>query len=187
MNKTLLSLLTFTLFVSSSLFADSKVEARADAFFSTSKRYRDVYGNVNSSYQLEVSISNDNIVDTFINFDWLSKQGRHSGCNTNTKIQVSNLTGGVKFRYPYYELLVPYIGAGFNAGSVSLKNHSCYKNSRKTKIAFGYTLKSGVYIPLEDPYFIDLFIDYLSLNANFKKGITRLNGFKMGIGVGLTW
>lgn len=187
MKKLLFSLLPSLFLFISPLAADYKFEIRTAAFVPSEKHYRQVYGQLNSSYQAEASLSNDNIVDSFINFDWHSKQGKSSDCGQASRINVATGTIGVKFRYHLSELLTPYLGAGLSLAGVNTHKRTCHAGTTKhSRIATGYLFKSGIYMPLAPNYFIDIFVDYLHLPVNFHHRI-NVGGLSVGCGIGVNW
>lgn len=185
MNKVFLQLVVaiFLAFFSSVSAEEQEfsVEFRSSAFFHSSKRFRELYGNVGSSYQLEASAPICNCLDGWVNFDWFSKNKR-SGCAS--KVSIANISFGIKFPYQLCEQVTAYIGIGPSLSRIWLKNksHCCHENV--SKLAIGGVLKTGIYYFINQCIFIDLFVDYLYQPINFEKTVD-IGGLKTGAGLGI--
>lgn len=80
---------------------ESTVEIRAAAFFPSSERFRNIYGNAGTSYQVEGSTELYDCVDGWANFDWFSKHGHSIGLSDPTHVSIANFSFGVKFPYRF--------------------------------------------------------------------------------------
>lgn len=179
-------ILTFLCFTASSIFAEfqGNVEVRSGAFFHSSSRFREIYGNVSASYGLESSVKLCHCLDGWANFDWFSKRGKSDGFNDPTRIRIANVSLGVKFPYQLCSNFTPYLGIGPSFSRVWLKNSSRCCRQRTSKMAYGVVFKSGVNYLVCDGVLVDVFIDYLCQCASFKKHVD-VGGLKTGIGLGL--
>ena len=100
MNKALLRIsLVLLCLTICPLFAEfqSSIEIRSAAFFHGSKRFKEIYGNVGASYQLEATTQLYNCLDGWANFDWFSKHGKSDGFNDTTRVSIANTSLGIKF------------------------------------------------------------------------------------------
>lgn len=91
---------------------ENSLEIRSAAFFHSSERFRDIYGNVGGNYQLEVSTKLYDYVDGWGNLDWFSKHGKSDGLKDPTRVRIGNISLGIKFPYRLCEQFTAYIGAG---------------------------------------------------------------------------
>lgn len=177
----------FILFTISVLAADTSLEVRADAFIPTSKPFRKIYGDVGVSYGVEASACMG-CFDGWINFDWFQEHGRshtEPGCKgDSTKIEIANLSFGVKLPYLVCDSFAPYLGIGPSVSKVYLKNKSHCFHEKVSKWAVGGIAKFGVHYYFCDCMFLDLFVDYLFLPVYFHKRVD-IGGFKTGAGIGV--
>ena len=167
------------------LFAEfqSSIEIRSAAFFHSSKRFKEIYGNVGASYQLEASTKLYNCLDGWANFDWFSKHGKSKGFNDPTRVSIANISCGVKFPYQFSEQFTAYIGIGPSLSKIWLKNEPQCGHESTSKLAIGGVLKAGVYYFINRQIFIDVFVDYLYQPVHFETHVD-IGGIKTGIGVG---
>lgn len=168
------------------LFAEfeSSVEIRSAAFFHSSERFREIYGNVGASYQLEASTKLYDCLDGWANFDWFSKHGKSEGFNDPTRVSIANISLGIKFPYQFCEKFTAYIGIGPSLSRIWLKNKSQCGNEKVSKLVIGGVLKTGVYYFISRHVFIDVFVDYLYQPVHFETNVA-IGGIKTGIGVGV--
>lgn len=188
MNKTFLKLI-FAIFLPNLCLAaaeiqDINAEFRYGAFFHTSKRFREIYGNVGASYQLEASTHVYNCLDGWVNLDWFNDHGKPEKCNGNTTVNIANVSLGLKYPYCFCEKYIAYIGIGPSIGRIWLKNKSRCEHEKISKLAIGGLLKTGIYCFITCNIFVDLFIDYLYQPVHFEKDVD-IGGIKPGIGIGI--
>lgn len=174
------------LFLSGSiLFAETSVEFRAAAFFNSSHRFKEIYGNVSPSYQLEANTTFCGCYGAFFNADWVHQNGRSKGCEERTKINIANFSFGLKAFLPFYCDFTGYVGIGPVIGSFHIKNHvrnSCVK-SNNSKCAVGGVFKLGILYAIKCNLFLDVFVDYLYQPVHYSSHI-NLGGVKLGAGLG---
>lgn len=165
------------------------IEIRSAAFFHSSKLFRRLYGNVGTSYELEVStrfqdcLELDNI-EIWANYDQFSKHGKVRHCEgAKTRIDIYDISLGLNYIYPFCNCFEAYAGIGSSLSSVVLKNKSCCFHEKKSKLAAGIVLKSGIVYYLSCQIFLDLFVDYLYQPVNFHHRVD-VGGVKIGGGIG---
>lgn len=190
MNKLMISLFSLILsFFHNPLSAliQNSVEVRAAAFFHSSDGFRDIYGDVSGCYEIEASTNLTAQFDVWANLDWFSKHGKSKGLEDSTRVNITNISAGVK--YPiltWNHHIIPYIGIGASLGQINLKNESNGGNEKETKTAFGGVVKTGVYCFFDDCIFLDLFVDYLYQRIHTHT-LVDIGGFKAGIGIGIAY
>lgn len=124
---------------------DINVEVRSGAFFHSPKRFREIYGSVGVSYQLEATTHLCNCWDGWANFDWFSDHGKPKDCDAKTRVSIASISFGVKYPYQFCERYIAYIGIGPSISRIWLKNRSGCEHERISKLAIGGVLKSGIY------------------------------------------
>lgn len=159
------------------------VEIRGAAFFHSSERFREIYGNVGASYQIEASTPLCNCWDGWVNLDWSSDHDKSKRCDASTRVSITNFSFGIKYPYQFCERYIAYIGIGPSISRVRLKNKSQCEHERISKLAIGGVLKTGIYYFITCNLFVDLFVDYLYQPIHFEKRVD-IGGVKTGIGVG---
>ncbi len=186
MNKLTFRLLF--LFLLGNLFSLMAVETtweiRSAAFFPSSHRFREIYGNVCLSLQLEASAKLYDCADGWANLDWVSKNGKSDGFNDSTKVSIANFSFGIKFPYQLCEQFTAYIGIGPSLSRIWLKNKSQCGHETVSKWAIGGVLKTGIYYYINNCVFIDVFLDYLYQPVPFETHV-NIGGFKTGLGLGV--
>lgn len=197
------TLLIFTLFPILVHGIESTLEIRTAAFYHTSHLYREVYENVTPSYQVEVSFScNPCCYAWWANFAWLHDSGHPitnscssviptcSFCTINptTKVNVANLTLGIRFPYYFTDCFIGYFAIGPSFGRVWYKNtypHPLPPTVRTSQFTYGGIIKLGFYYYFAQCLFLDFFTDYLYQAARINHHTVNLSGFEAGIGLGL--
>lgn len=168
------------------LFAEfqSSIEFRSAAFFHSSERFREIYGTVGTSYQLEASTKFYDCLDGWANFDWSSEHGKSVGFNDPTRVTIANISLGIKIPYQFSEKFTAYIGIGPNLSRIWLKNKSQFSGHEDiSKLAIGGILKTSIYYFITRQVFIDVFVDYLYQPVHFETHV-NIGGIKTGIGIG---
>ena len=125
------------------LFAEfqSSIEIHSAAFFHSSERFREIYGTVGASYQLEASTKLYDCLDGWANFDWFSKHGKSDGFNDPTRVSIANISLGIKFPYQFCEQFTAYIGIGPSLSRICLKNKSQCSHESCFKVAYWRHIK----------------------------------------------
>lgn len=168
------------------------VELRYAAFLHTSKTFRDIYGTINQSFQVEAStpLRLHDLPDLWCgldlwgNFDYSQKQGKSIFAGDYTRVRLSTFSAGLKQSYQIDPTVNGYVGIGPSFAIVSLKNRGFFLNEDFSKSSLGVVLKFGVNYLLTSQIFIDLFIDYLYQPVRYQDDID-VGGFKPGIGIGM--
>lgn len=182
------------IFSGSSLFADpcTSFEFRGAGFFHSSHRFREIYGNVGTSYQIEAAgnfncCNLDCNLGWFANVDWTQKKGRSEGLNDPTKMSIANLSFGLKYLYPFFCNYTAYAGIGPSFSRIALDNHHSHQRSHNnrynSRIAIGGIIKTGVLYSINCNLFLDGFVDYLYQPVNYSTNVD-IGGFKLGAGIG---
>lgn len=161
----------------------NSIQIRADAFFPSSHRFREIYGSVGPSYEVQASRKINSFIDGWVNFDWFYKSGHGKGCHTKTHINVANGSFGINFVYQFSKPVGIYLGLGPTFGGVWLKNESHCGHERVSKFAFGGVVKSGFTFSLSKHFFLDLFADYFYERVHFEHHV-NIGGFRTGLGLG---
>ena len=163
------------------------VEIRCGGFIHANKTIRHLYGNIGTSYSLEVSHQFKPSMACWVNLDYFSKQGKISGCSSghsgHTHMKLPNLSIGLKYFYPIQETITLYIGLGPSLSGVFIRNRSECLREKVSRAALGIITKTGIYYPFYENFFADFFIDYLYQPVRFKKQLD-IGGMKTGIGIG---
>ncbi|MES2345145.1 MAG: hypothetical protein V4494_04320 [Chlamydiota bacterium] len=161
----------------------SSVEFRSAAFFHTSERFREIYGTVGASYQLEGSTKLCSHFDGWANVDWFSQHGKSIGLHDPTKISIFNMSLGIKYPYQFHKHFAAYIGIGPSLARVWLTNKSPFGEQNISQWTVGGVLKTGLDCYINKYLFIDIFADYLYQPCNYKTSVD-LGGLKLGAGIG---
>lgn len=161
--------------------SDISVEFRSAAFFHSSGRFREIYGNVGTSYQLEASTPLYNCMDGWTNFDWFSK---HNSGGCSSRVSIASVSFGIK--YPYRICgLITYIGIGPSISRIWLKNKpEDAEQERTSKLVLGGVLKTGINYFITRDIYLDLFLDYLYQPVHFDTWVD-IGGLKTGLGIGI--
>ncbi len=185
MTKALFGIILWVLFVGICPL-ESSVAARAAAFFPTSKRFREIYGDIGVDYQLEISSQLMPCLDLWINLDWFSKHGKSEGERESTKISIANASIGVRAIHRFCGGFI-YLGIGDNFSGVWIRNHSNFhSNKRASKRGIGGVLKSGFGYYFQECAFSGIFVDYLYQPFHFKRHV-NVGGFKVGGELGISF
>lgn len=136
-------------------------------------------------YQLEASTNNIcGCFDGWANLDWFSKKGRSHGFNKPTRVNIGNISFGIKYPYQFSEKWVGYLGIGPSVSKIWLKNKTHCGRAKTSKFAGGGILKVGVQYFIGKHLFTTIFADYLYQPANFKTHVD-IGGLKIGAGLGI--
>lgn len=168
--------------------SESSVEFRYAAFIPSSKLFKEIYGNVGTSYQLETTTKVPcwECWDVWANLDWFSKHGRSVGFEDPTRVQISTLGLGIRYNYCLNYCTSFYVGVGPTVGTIWLKNKSRCLDEKVCKTTVGCLTKIGVLYYFCDRLFLDLFVDYLYQPVHFEHRV-NIGGFKTGAGLGVTF
>jgi hypothetical protein len=179
--KILLTCLLYVLYPQVSQ-AETAVEFRTAAFIPTNKLFREIYGHVGASYQLEASTDMWGCLQGWVNLEFFPKTGHVKHCG-KSKLDIYNFSFGPKYLLPLTQQTEAYAGFGLNMSTICIRNRGC-DDHRTSKFAFGGVLKSGIHIYLPNNMLLDLFCDYLYQRVHFQKNV-NIGGFKTGVGIGV--
>lgn len=179
-----LSLICLGSFLPNLQAIDVLVEFRMAGFFHSSERFKELYGNVGTSYQVELStpISPCEPWLGWINFDWYEKH-KHHDCFSKSKVEILNGSFGVKYNYQTCRKINLYLGAGCALGGISLKNKAHGYKDNSSKFLIGAVLKSGIGYTFPNQIYLEGFLDYLYQPVKFENRID-VGGIKLGVGIG---
>lgn len=80
--------------------AEADMAFRVAAFFPSSEKFREIYGNVICDYQLEATIPLPvTCINGWANIDWIPATGHSHGFNDSTRANIVNLSMGVKIPF----------------------------------------------------------------------------------------
>jgi len=196
MKQSIIKIIVFILitFMPLLAYSETSLEFRTAAFFHSSDRFRDIYGRVGPSYQIEAAHSLNDYFDcysglerfnAFANIDWYSENGKSEGLNWKTKVSIANFSFGLRYPYYFTNGLALYVGIGPSISRIVLNNHNHNFNQKRsdTKIAFGGILKTGILYSINCNFFLDVFVDYLYQPVHYSTRVD-IGGFKIGSGLG---
>lgn len=196
MNKLLSIFFTLTLLSSGmfypSLRANTKIEVRSAAFFHTSSKFRTVYGDVGPCFSVEASralpIFNCFCApyEAWVNFDWFAKEKKQKDCCCKSKVQIQNISLGLKYVYSRCERFDIYIGLGASGSEITLHNKSFCESERVCKRIIGGIIKIGARQYLSHCIFSDIFADYLYQPVRYQRRVD-IGGLKVGLGIGVNF
>lgn len=158
-------------------------EIRTDAFFPSSNRFRKIYGDVGITYGIEASQKLSRTFEGWVNLDWFPKQGRSEGFGDPTKINMINLSFGVKLPYQLSKHFTVYGGIGPCFSEIWLNNRSVCGNEKVSKFGFGGVFKTGLNCFITKHFFLNFYADYIYQPVHFETTI-NIGGVKTGIGLG---
>ena len=148
---------------SSSFFArlDPTLKVRVAAFWPTSERFTEVYGNSMPSYQIEAAGTIYKCYQGWVNFDWVYKKGRSDHLKYGTVLNIGALSFGVSLPYQFTDKFSVYAGIGPSFGYIAVHNRHTRQYKNENKYAVGVVVKSGLIYNITCRYFVDFFFDYL--------------------------
>ena len=171
------------------LIGELQLEYRTAAFFPFSHRFRDLYGNVGTNYQIEARTTNCfetcgcTCFETWANLDYFSKQGRSNHC-CKSRVDILNVSLGMNYVLPICYYLDAYAGIGGCVARVELKNKSCCFHEKNYKNPAGILVKTGLRYYIETYCFLDFFADYLYQPVRYHHRVD-IGGFRTGVGIGI--
>lgn len=163
---------------------DSTMQVRAGAFMPTSNRFKKVYGDNFGTFQAEASIRLHETFRVWTNFEWLSRKGHSYEDKYPTRINISNVSFGVKNHFLLGSRYSGYLGIVAVLSGIQVKNKSSCGTDKDSRLVLGGVFKSGIIYALTENVFFDLFVDYTYQPTNFPSRVNA-GGLKTGLGVGL--
>lgn len=161
---------------------DISAEFRAAAFIPSSRKFKDLYGDVLPCYAIEFGVPVYCPFEAWANVDWFQRNKRHD-CISKSSVNVFNVGFGLKYVYTTCNNLNLYLGIGPSFGGIWLKNKSTGYRETSSKFIAGVVVKSGIGYGFCNGAFVDIFVDYLYQPVRFHKRID-IGGVKAGLGVG---
>lgn len=185
MNKTFLNLLVVFSLCSGSyaLAEEGTLEIRSAAFIPSSQRFSKVYGDVGVAFGIEASQRFCDSYRGWIDLDFFPKSKSDGKC-CKSRINIYNASCGINYIIPISCSVQAYIGIGPSFSRVNIKNHTCYRKEHISRFVVGGIIKSGVCFNFYDPFYINVFVDYLYLPVHFHRTVD-LGGTKVGAGLGI--
>lgn len=168
-------------------FKSNSVEVRGVAFFPSSDRFRDVFGDVGPGVEVEASTTICNRFNAWINFDFFGRDRHHGSCCKN-KINMFDFSFGARYIFNTCSCFQPYLGIGPSFSWLNLKNKSCiggHHTQRKSSV--GGVFKAGVYYYFCNNIFADIFVDYVYQPVHFHHRTVNVGGVRTGLGLGLAF
>lgn len=170
------------------LIADTKIAVRSATLFHSSRRFRHIYGNVNSCVEIEGSMlmpqstSPWGPYELWANLDWFSKEKKVDHC-CHTRVRILNLSIGAQYAYAFSKKYDVYLGIGGRLGNINLHNKSCCISEKVSNFAVGLVFKSGARAYLSESIFANYFIDYACQPVKYHNWVD-IGGLKIGLGLG---
>lgn len=185
MNKLLWNLLVvFFLGNTGFILADQgTLEIRSSAFIPSSHYFRELYEDVRPTVAIEASNKFCGCYSAWIDIDFFTESKRQSSC-CKSKIDIYNSSFGINYFIPITCSAEAYVGIGPSFSRVNIKNHTCCRKEHLSRFVVGGIVKTGVCFYLCDPFYLNVFADYLYQPIHFHRTVD-IGGIKAGIGFGI--
>jgi len=169
----------------------NKTEFRAAAFLPTDNSFRNVYGKLGTSLQIEQARSWKNVpyLELWGNVEWIFIDSSNCGPRCFADLDEVNFSIGLKvIGNVFRDIIYMYAGLGPDLGLIFIKNKMWNCNNcdnrvtirdHERKLGVGGVAKSGVQFICTPNFFIDIFADYLYLPVHFHT-TENVGGFKAG-------
>ncbi len=170
----------------------NSIEVRAAAFYPSGHTFREIYGNVGLSLQVEAArtLKNHNNIGIWGNVEWIFMDGKRRGPCGSSSVDMFDVSFGVKgIGYFFEDALLLYAGIGPEVGFVYIENKirccsGCHTNKQhRSRAAIGGILKTGANVRLSSIFNLSLFADYSYLPVHFNQ-THNMGGGKIGGGLG---
>ena len=170
----------------------NKTEGRAAAFVPASDTFREIYGDLLLSLQIEqarVWETHPNL-EVWGNLEWIFANGNGTPSCGTTRLDILNVSIGAKaIGAVYRDWIYLYVGLGPDLGITWIQNsvdccRSCHESqsSSNCKVGIGGIAKSGCQVFLSPHFYLDFFADYLYLPMHFQN-TQDIGGVKAGVGL----
>ncbi len=123
---------------------NARVEGRIAAFIPDSERFRDIYGTVGPSYQIEITWPTCGCWMGWVNASYFCKDGESDPLKDDTSIRIIPLSGGIKYAWHFSKCTEAYIGAGPSYSWVRIRDDSSFVKTEIDKQVWGGVFKSGL-------------------------------------------
>ena len=160
------------------------LEVRVAAFVPTGGLFREIYGSVGADYELEYTLRWSRTWAAWANLAWYPKHGHSIGLESPTRVNLGNLSVGVRVLYDFNQKVSGYLGLGPSLTGVWVNNQACCSCDRVSKTTVGGVAKLGCYVYLYKSLYADLFVDYLYQPIHFESTV-NVGGLKAGLGLGV--
>ena len=165
-----------------------EVDYHFAALFAQSSTFREIY-KVAPTHQAEISFFLPKNFDLWINFLYLSKNGRSVPLRTKTHIELIPLSLGFKYKVNLKDFNL-FAGAGLAYSYLRIKDKSEFVDPIVKKQNVGAFFKSGIKYSYKKLDFL-IFVDYLLQHFQFstsslaiKRHSTDVGGLLLGLGIG---
>lgn len=171
-----------------------KGELRCAGVYPASKRFRQIYNNVEPEFQVEISGHIYKKIIGWANLGYLWDSGHSIPLKEKTDLDFFTITFGLKYEVDICSNTKIYVGGGAAYGHLKVKNHSDFVRKHFNRNAWGGVTKTGINYFLSKDLYLDIFVDYLFLNVSKKHDLARnhavsvnLNGLRAGVGIGMSY
>lgn len=165
---------------------DWHLDARVAAFTPSHKLMREIYGDWQAVYEVEMGRFLCPNYEIWGNLSALSTNGKTRTLHTKTQLENANVSLGAKYLFYLQPCTQLCLGAGINGAFVHVHNDSSYVKRHVYKYGVGGVLKTGIYYQPTETLFLELFADYLYQRIHFVHHV-QIGGIKIGGGVGLSF
>lgn len=185
----------------------AKAELRVAYYQPSSHKVRHIYGNGWTDYQLELSKDIACGFRGWVGVSGFSRKGHSIGYHDRTSMSLIPINFGLKYDYNFCNGVDVFVGGAACYSSLHLHDHSGYVKEHTNKWAWGGLLQTGVKYDFCSWGYVSAFFDYMFQKFNFHdsyKGSfsgssyyyesehierckVNLNGFKLGVGLGLNF
>ncbi len=163
-----------------------QLDVRVAAFFPTSKSFRDIYGTVSPSYQIEATGSVREQWHLWSNLSYVNKSGRSIPLNVSSRLQLVPVAAGFKYVHDRNGF-APYAGMGLSYIWLKEKNNFDLCNRVNS---VGVIFKSGItkkYKRLAFSLFADYQLQKFTVTNSTGRQKTNISGFLLGGAIGVTF
>lgn len=170
----------------------NKTEVRSAAFIPASQMFREIYGDVLPSLQIEQArgFKHPTYLEIWGNFEWIFANGNGIPSCGKSHIDIFNISIGLKsIGSVYQDWIYLYAGLGADLGITYIKNQAdCCKKCHSQQhtsdwnIGVGGIAKTGCQIFVTPHFYFDIFADYLYLPIKFQN-TKDIGGLKVGLGL----
>ncbi len=165
----------------------TQIDFRIAGFIPNSDLFRDIYGTINPSYQLEAACNVKKGLNAWGNFSYFNAHGNSIPFHNKTRLQMLPISAGLKYVHVLHCCFDIYAGAGLCYTWLKEKNKLCLSNSASN---FGGIFKLGIIKNCECLRF-SLFSDYQLQNFKIKKSMcnkkVNANGLLLGGAIGISF
>ena len=186
---------------------DISAELRVAYYQPASHKVRRIYGSGWADYQLEISKGIGCGWRAWAGISGLSKNGNSIGFHDSTKLQLIPLYMGLKYDYTLCNNFQVFFGGAACYSFLNIRDRSDYVHAHIKKGAWGGVVQLGAKYHLADWAYVSLFADYFFQefsfhstnkssysgpvyyyeNSHIGRSTLDMNGYKVGVGIGLSF